>query len=185
MGRLSEAWHHSDFSIRFSGSLTFAYWRKAILLQCPRCDSKRDTNFTNQSECDKSFTRSDALAKHMRTVHEIDTMKTPEPPAKLQATQDHKSKRRRSPSFVENGQGDDDLDQRSDGDDPELALYSTVNRYRYLKRKLRWANDRNSKLRDALQDAESHRWRNWVQKEVLLDRVLAKENINLGWSNAD
>ena len=133
-------------------------------------------------ECDKSFTRSDALAKHMRTVHEIETGKPQEAPTKIQIMQDHKGKRRRSPSYPENGQGDEhDLDQRSDGDDPELALYSTANRYRYLKRKLRWATERNSSLRSALQDAEDSQWRNWVKKEQLLDRVLAKENIDLGY----
>ena len=132
-------------------------------------------------ECDKSFTRSDALAKHMRTVHEIETGKPQEAPTKIQLMQDHKGKRRRSPSYTENGQGDEhDLDQRSDGDDPELALYSTASRYRYLKRKHRWATERNAKLRGALQAAEDSRWRSWVQKEQLLDRVLSKENINLG-----
>ena len=121
----------------------------------------------------------------MRTVHEIETVKPPEPPVKIQTAQEHKSKRRRSPSFVENGQGEDDMDQRSDADDPELALYSSANRYRYLKRKLRWATKRNATLRAALQDVEAHRWKSWAQKEVLLERVLAKENIDLGYPNAD
>lgn len=133
-------------------------------------------------ECDKSFTRSDALAKHMRTVHEIETGKPQEAPTKIQIMQDHKGKRRRSPSYPENGQGDEhDMEQRSDGDDPELALYSAANRYRYLKRKLRWATERNASLRSAVQDAEDSRWRNWVKKEQLLDRVLTKENIDLGY----
>jgi len=118
----------------------------------------------------------------MRTVHEIETGKPQEAPTKIQIIQDHKGKRRRSPSYPENGQGDEhDIDQRSDGDDPELALYSTANRYRYLKRKLRWATERNASLRSVLQDAEDTRWRNWVKKEQLLDRVLAKENIDLGY----
>jgi hypothetical protein len=117
----------------------------------------------------------------MRTVHEIETGKPQEVPTKVQLVPDQRGKRRRSPSFVENGQGEDDIDQRSDGDDPELALYSTANRYRYLKRKLRWATERNTSLRTALEDTEALRWRNWVQKESLLDRVFAKENINLGY----
>jgi hypothetical protein len=137
--------------------------------------------FTDTKECDKSFTRSDALAKHMRTVHEIETGKPQDAPSKVQVVIDPKIKRRRSPSLAENGQGEDDLDQRSDVDDPELALYSSANRYRYLKRKLRWATERNTSLRSAAEDAEACRWRNWVQKELLLDRVLAKENIDLGY----
>lgn len=117
----------------------------------------------------------------MRTVHEIETGKAQDVPAKVQLVPDIKSKRRRSPSLTENGQGEDDLEQRSDGDDPELVLYSSANRYRYLKRKLRWATERNNNLRTILEDAEARRWRNWAQKESLLDRVLAKENIDLGY----
>jgi hypothetical protein len=117
----------------------------------------------------------------MRTVHEIETGKPQEPAAKVQMVSDHKSKRRRSPSFPESVQGLDDVDQRSDADDPELALYSDANRYRYLKRKLRWATERNAILRNSLREAEASRWQNWAQKESLLDRVLAKENIDLGY----
>jgi len=117
----------------------------------------------------------------MRTVHEIETGKPQDVPAKVQLVPDTKTKRRRSPSFTENGQGEDDLNQRSDVDDPELALYSSANRYRYLKRKLRWATERNIGLTNALQDVEARKWRNWTQKEALLDRILAKENINLGY----
>ena len=117
----------------------------------------------------------------MRTVHEIETGRPPEMPAKAQVVPDHKNKRRRSPTFAESGQGNDDVDQRSDAEDPELALYSAANRYRYLKRKFRWATERSHILRNALQEAEALRWRNWTQKELLLDRLLAKENINLGF----
>jgi hypothetical protein len=117
----------------------------------------------------------------MRTVHEIETGKTQDLPAKVQLVPDPKTKRRRSPSLAENDQGDDDLDLRSDGDNPDLALYSSANRYRYLKRKLRWATERNASLRASLEEAEARRWRNWAQKESLLDRVLAKENIDLGY----
>jgi len=121
----------------------------------------------------------------MRTVHEIETGKPQDIPAKVQLAPDVKNKRRRSPSFTESGQYDDDLDQRSDVDDPELALYSSVNRYRYLKRKLRWAIERNTSLRSTLQDAEARKWHSWTQKEALLDRIFAKENINLGYSAAE
>lgn len=182
MGRLSPSRDHANFSLRLGRSLTFAYRGKTILLQCSRYCYSINLLFTHvYIECDKSFTRSDALAKHMRTVHEIETGKPQDVLAKVQLVPDTKNKRRRSPSFTENGQGEDDLDQRSDADDPELALYSSVNRYRYLKRKLRWATERNTSLRRTLQDAEARKWRNWTQKEALLDRILAKENINLGY----
>jgi hypothetical protein len=71
------------------------------------------------------------------------------------------------------------VEQRSDADDPDLALYSTVNRYRCLKRKLRWATERNVDLKEELQYAEDTRWRSWAEKERLLGQVLAKENVDL------
>src|ERR1700676_3784829 len=112
-------------------------------------------------ECDKSFTRSDALAKHMRTVHEIETGRPQEALTKTQSVPDHKTKRRRSPS--DHGHREEDPDQKSDGDDSELALYSSPNRYRYLKRQLRWATARNAALKNSLQEAEAHRWQSWAQ----------------------
>jgi Zinc finger, C2H2 type len=139
---------------------------------------------TNIPECDKSFTRSDALAKHMRTVHEIETGRPQEPPSKAHNVPD-KAKRRRSPSFTDHGEREEDMDHKSDGDDPRLALYSTADRYRYLKRRLRWATDRNAALKTNLQESEAHRWQSWAQKEILLDRVFAKEKINLGHNNAE
>jgi len=129
------------------------------------------------AECDKSFTRSDALAKHMRTVHEIEVGRPQEVPPKVQTVPEYKSKRRRSPSFTENGQGDEDMDARSDGEDPELALYSSGNRYRYLKRKLRWATERNASLKEELQFAEERLWKNWTEKEKMLDQLFVKEGI--------
>lgn len=113
----------------------------------------------------------------MRTVHEIETGKPQEPPIKAPSIPDHKTKRRRSPSLAE--AADEDLEQKSDADDPDLALYSTANRYRYLKRKLHWATDRNADLKEELQYAEETRWRNWAEKEKLLGQVLAKDNIDL------
>jgi hypothetical protein len=82
--------------------------------------------------------------------------------------------------MAEHGKREEDVDQKSDTEDPELVLYSSENRYRYLKRHLRWSTDRNAILRNTLQEAEAHRWQSWAQKEVLLDRVFAKDKINLG-----
>lgn len=115
----------------------------------------------------------------MRTVHEIEVGKPQEPAPKVQNVQDHKSKRRRSPSFMENGQVDDDIDARSEVDDPELALYSATNRYRYLKRKLRWAMERNASLKEELQTAEEKRWKSWAEKERVLDQLFSREGIHL------
>jgi hypothetical protein len=120
----------------------------------------------------------------MRTVHEIETGKPQEPVVKLPTLSDQKTKRRRSPSLTENGHGEDDL-EKSDQDDSESALYSAAHRYRYLKRKLRWATDRNEILKEELEEAEDSRWRGWAQKEKLLDQLLSKEKINLGYQGTD
>jgi hypothetical protein len=118
----------------------------------------------------------------MRTVHEIETGKPPEVLTKVQVVPDPKTKRRRSPSLMENGQ-EEDIDRRSDADDPEIGLFSAADRYRYLKRKLRWATERNASLKSTLEDAEAHRWQNWTEKELLLDQILAREDIELGLPN--
>jgi hypothetical protein len=39
----------------------------------------------NPTECDRSFTRSDALAKHMRTVHETEALRPSDPVSKTHA----------------------------------------------------------------------------------------------------
>jgi len=113
----------------------------------------------------------------MRTVHEIETGRPADVGGRAQAAPEHKAKRRRSPSYPENGEAEDDLDRSDEDHDP--SLYSSAQRYRYLKRKLRWADERNRALRNALQDAETRRWRNWVAKEALLDRVFEKASIGL------
>jgi hypothetical protein len=130
-------------------------------------------------ECDKSFTRSDALAKHMRTVHEIEAGRPQEPVQKSSASLEHKMKRRRSPFSAENGHGDNNIDPRSDGDDPEHGGYSSTNRYRYLKRKLRWALERNASLKEDLQSTEERQWKYWAGKERMMDQLFAKEGIQL------
>jgi hypothetical protein len=111
----------------------------------------------------------------MRTVHEIETGRPPDALGRMLPGPEQKPKRRRSPPYPErNGEVVDDDDDGSDGDDND-----STHRYRYLKRKLRWATERHDKLQTDLQDAEALRWQNWVAKEALLDRVFEKANISL------
>ncbi len=48
---------------------------------CPRpsCSSFTLADLSLCLECDRSFTRSDALAKHMRTVHETEALRPSDP----------------------------------------------------------------------------------------------------------
>lgn len=45
----------------------------------PFCDCLQYADLGPLLECDRSFTRSDALAKHLRTVHETDNLKPSDP----------------------------------------------------------------------------------------------------------
>jgi hypothetical protein len=45
----------------------------------PRRQNLYECELTNSPECDRSFTRSDALAKHMRTVHETEALRPSDP----------------------------------------------------------------------------------------------------------
>jgi hypothetical protein len=81
--------------------------------------------------CDKSFTRSDALAKHLRTVHEIESGRPPDATGRAQPAPEQKAKGQRSQSLPENGEAQDELDNKSEGESEDS---SSVHRYRYLKR---------------------------------------------------
>lgn len=49
------------------------------MIASPGMSSCLHANLCSTSECDRSFTRSDALAKHNRTVHETDILKPSDP----------------------------------------------------------------------------------------------------------
>ena len=78
MGRLRPPWHRSDLSVRPHLSHKVAHRREALHLPTSRyahiCHTSRPETANPplvRAECDKSFTRSDALAKHMRIQHNI------------------------------------------------------------------------------------------------------------------
>jgi hypothetical protein len=61
----------------------------------------------NQPECDRSFTRSDALAKHMRTVHETEALRPSDPVPKHHSSnpQNKHQKLRLTFKAIGNGNG--------------------------------------------------------------------------------
>jgi len=123
-------------------------------------------------ECDRSFTRSDALAKHMRTVHETEALRPSDPvpkshPSHPQSTASiGRVKEVSNSTLNENGQ---------DNGADRLVTRNAVEECKYLKRKLTWAQEQQGELNATLEWVEIQRKRSMVKKELMLERVLKKE----------
>lgn len=156
-------------------------------------------------ECDRSFTRSDALAKHMRTVHETEALRPSDPiPKSMQPliksgtrlklvikqpqaqpeTQGQSpGPRRDQPSYPEfpNLSSASDIEQLTplSGDfgftSDELVL-GPKQLWRLLRRKLHWAEEESDALRRECEMMEAIREKEWVEKELLLNQVIENEN---------
>jgi len=79
VGRLSIVWGNENVSLRINWAHSFAHRRTSVYLQIARYLINLSSGRTTDNkphpfviECDKSFTRSDALTKHMRVVHSIE-----------------------------------------------------------------------------------------------------------------
>jgi hypothetical protein len=154
------------------------------------------------TECDRSFTRSDALAKHMRTVHETEALRPSDPiPKSLQSGntlgKSSKLKIVIKKSHGANTSGQDDLgDDSLDGDDmpadfftqltedqgfstKELAM--PLERLHVLCRlQVKWAERDGEELRKDWKHWEEVYRQEWLEKEILLDQVIKSE---LDWSD--
>lgn len=137
-------------------------------------------------ECDKCFTRSDALAKHMRTVHESDPLRPSDPiprthpahPAYRAALQHAGKQQGRRAAFSdvmdEDGEmvnpDDADYDRVSEGEEG----LDTRSRWKLLKRKYEWwmAEERKLvvQLMEATRDLDTER----IGREHALERVILK-----------
>lgn len=135
-------------------------------------------------ECDKSFTRSDALAKHMRTVHESDPLRPSDPipkthpahpqyAAAMQAAGKQQGRRAAFSDIMdEDGEvmnaDDDQFDQLSED---EYGMDGRQ-RWKLLKRKYGWTVEEERKLeqkvRLAAADLECER----IGKEHALEKVI-------------
>ena len=78
MGHVHSSWPPSDFSLRTYLSPPIPHGRETLHLRAPRYAFPPFTPLSCADlapvlvECDKSFTRSDALAKHMRLQHNVE-----------------------------------------------------------------------------------------------------------------
>lgn len=157
------------------------------LFTCAQCEDR-----SNKIECDRSFTRSDALTKHMRTVHETEArpdkslplLGGPTPASKLQRIKlklsqpkdnDHGPE---DPTTIPDIQDMDlslnvDIDE-FDFDEAEKALPAR-DLYRLLRRQVSWAERDAARLRAEWESTRPRRKQAWLEKEAILDRWLSDE----------
>ncbi|KAK7943446.1 INO80 complex subunit 1 [Apiospora aurea] len=149
-------------------------------------------------ECDRAFTRSDALAKHMRTVHETEALRPSDPvpksmqtrePARgpnklkiiLKTQQPHKSSGHGEDGLMggDDGDGSDDnmgsdfytpLTEQQGFTDKELKM-DTKSLWKICVAHLKWATGDGEALRDECRELEEISRLEWLEKEVLLDQV--------------
>ncbi|KAM0286953.1 hypothetical protein ACHAQH_000637 [Verticillium albo-atrum] len=145
-------------------------------------------------ECDRAFTRSDALAKHMRTVHETEALRPSDPvPKSMQSGPTSKSKLKiiiKTPQSHAAGQddsingGDDDTELSSDlftalteeqGFTKKELDMPLDKLYRLCRAQVRWAGDETKALQDEIKVLEAEYKRQWQEKEVLLSQVIQSE----------
>ncbi|KAL3480250.1 hypothetical protein BJX99DRAFT_221001 [Aspergillus californicus] len=145
-------------------------------------------------ECDRSFTRSDALAKHMRTVHETEALRPSDPvpkrhdvpssvgtpvgtPAgKVQRIRLKLSHPRRDDVEPYSENDTEDLDEfeipefSSDAgfDDHELEM-NPQQLYRLLRRQIHWAEQEGIGLRNDWEKIRPKRKQAWLEKEAIFD----------------
>ncbi|KAF4632545.1 hypothetical protein G7Y89_g5574 [Cudoniella acicularis] len=143
-------------------------------------------------ECDRAFTRSDALAKHMRTVHETEALRPSDPIPK--SMQPAKSSRLKLILKASQAQSEEPQSANTNGTTngidpskwtssypPELGFTAEEEEkgaeelWRYLRRELAWVEEESEALKKQAEEMEQLRKKEWKEKEVLLDQVIKNE----------
>ncbi|CAD6506253.1 BgTH12-07180 [Blumeria graminis f. sp. triticale] len=153
-----------------------------------RSHTKEKPFYCELPECDRSFTRSDALQKHYRTVHETEALRPSDPiPKSMQAA--NKLSRQKSnfndPQPNLEGHPPDLVNYAHDlseswsssyppelGFTPEEEARGPRNLYRLLRRQVYWAEAEADSLKRSCEVLEELRKKEWLDKEVLLDQTL-------------
>ncbi|RYO91625.1 hypothetical protein DL766_003196 [Monosporascus sp. MC13-8B] len=145
-------------------------------------------------ECDRAFTRSDALAKHMRTVHETEALRPSDPVPKSMQAQGSKGKQLKiilkTPQSHAAGQGDASGDGNGSEDisdefftplteqqgftSKELAM-DMESLYKLCVANVKWATREGELLRRECNQLEEAYKQEWLEKEVLIDQVARVE----------
>lgn len=141
-------------------------------------------------ECDRAFTRSDALAKHMRTVHETEALRPSDPVPKSMQAQSGKGNKLKiilkTPQSHVVGQDDTADDENGSEDMNADFLTPLTEAHGFTSRELqmdmkklwkvcvaqvKWATKDGEELRRECKAAEEAYEQEWREKEVLLDQV--------------
>lgn len=147
-------------------------------------------------ECDRAFTRSDALAKHMRTVHETEALRPSDPIPKSMLSGGGPSKSSKLKIIIKTPQShaagqDDQVDDGSAGDGgidgdftpltedqgftaEELAM-PLERLCRLCRCQVQWAEEDGQALRAEIRKLQELYKRAWLEKEVLLDQMMKAE----------
>ncbi|TVY25805.1 INO80 complex subunit [Lachnellula hyalina] len=148
-------------------------------------------------ECDRAFTRSDALAKHMRTVHETEALRPSDPVPKYLNPQHNKSRLKllvkkdhgtaaaeAAPIPVTNGTtngsphhfvGWTSSYPLELGFTPDEEERGAEQLFQLLRRQIHWAQEETVALKEQTEAYEQLRRKEWAEKEVLLDQVINNE----------
>lgn len=141
------------------------------------------------AECDRAFSRTDALTKHMRTVHEAEPLrpseaiaKTMQPPVKVRL-RINKLEDGQNPGV--NGTVNGSLHQdpsaygtvfaKELGFTREEEEMNVTELYRLLRRQVHWEEEEGELLKARCEVMENLRKHEWMEKEVLLDQVIQSE----------
>ncbi|KAK0731809.1 hypothetical protein B0H67DRAFT_549505 [Lasiosphaeris hirsuta] len=148
-------------------------------------------------ECDRAFTRSDALAKHMRTVHETEALRPSDPvPKSMQAAGGPAGKSGKLKIILKTQQShaagqDDTVDDGSAGDDSATDMFTPLTEDQGFTQKelrmplsrltqlcrlqVKWAQEEGEQLQNECKMWEELYKQEWLDKEVLLDQVINTE----------
>ena len=157
----------------------------------------------HEIECDRSFTRSDALAKHMRTVHETEALRPSDPVPKGYgsiAPKPTKLKLLVKPQLRDDGNSNGDAEV-----DDDATIYTNTDvemenipgppfeypedvpftgeelsmppdqLFRLLRRQVHWAVEEGNELREEVKALEEKKKREWMAKELVLANVMEAE----------
>ena len=147
-------------------------------------------SFLTFIECDRAFTRSDALAKHHRTVHETEALRPSDPIPKsmqtkarlkhiMQAPEPHVGAH--TPGPMNGASSGTDLNGWISSFPPELGFTAEEESrgpqelWELLRRQLHWAEEETDSLKQQCEMMETIRKKEWIEKEILLDQTLKNE----------
>ncbi|KAH6718997.1 hypothetical protein BKA61DRAFT_266809 [Leptodontidium sp. MPI-SDFR-AT-0119] len=147
-------------------------------------------------ECDRAFTRSDALAKHHRTVHETEALRPSDPiPKSMSAA--HRNQRLKpnikevqpegrlpGPAYANgttNGHGPLGPPGWTSSYPVELAFTAeeeargSKNLFFLLRKQIEWAEEEGEALKKQAEIMEELRRKEWQEKEILLSQTMDSE----------